>query len=119
MTEDSLRSNFRGDPNQFRIASRLNMINPKNPLVQRQMSIKSHDYLFPSKNRPRGQFQLLILDAFAAPQDADPLQFETISLPEEVALPVSHDLGGAAKPEIIGDRAVNYQSFFRLHSSER
>jgi hypothetical protein len=32
----------------------LNMIDSKNPLIQRQMSIKSHDYLFPSKNRRRG-----------------------------------------------------------------
>jgi hypothetical protein len=41
-----------------------------------------------------------ILDAFDAPQDADPLQFETISLPEELALPVSYDFGGAANERL-------------------
>jgi hypothetical protein len=56
MPENSLRGNFRGDAYQFRITPRLNMIDSKNPLIQRQMSIKSHDYLFPSRNRPRGQF---------------------------------------------------------------
>jgi hypothetical protein len=40
------------------------------------------------------------------------LQFETISLPEELALPVSDDLGGAAKPKIIVDGTVDYQRFF-------
>jgi len=52
-----------------------------------------------------------ILDAFNAPQDADPLQFETISLPEELALPVSHDFGGCSKRKIIAEDAADYQSF--------
>lgn len=100
MTENSFRGDFRGDPYQFRITPRLNMIDSKNPLIQRQMSIKSHDYLFPSRNRLRGQFKVRILDAFDAPQDADTLQFETISLLKEISLPISHDFAGAANERL-------------------
>ena len=49
MAENTLRSDFSSDSDKFRITPRLNMIYPQNPLIERQVSIKSHDYLFPSK----------------------------------------------------------------------
>ena len=57
MTQNSFRRDFSRDPDKFRITPCLNMIYPENPLIQRQVSIKSHDYFFSSKNRPCGQFK--------------------------------------------------------------
>jgi hypothetical protein len=106
MTENSFRCYFRGDPNQFRITSRLNMIDPKNPLIQRQMSIKSHDYFFPSKP-PVRSILIANLRCLSCAPGCRSLAIWNNFAPGRVALPISHDFGGAAKREIIVDECLD------------
>jgi hypothetical protein len=49
MSDDSFGCDFKRNSRQLGIASRLDMVNSKQPFVQRQMCIKSHDCVKSSK----------------------------------------------------------------------
>jgi hypothetical protein len=51
MPQDTLSGDLKRHAPQFRVSPGLNMVDSENPLVERQMSIKSHGYLL-SSNKP-------------------------------------------------------------------
>ena len=74
MTQNSLRRDLQRPARQFRIATSLDMVDPLNPLIKRQVSIKSHGYVWSSRTRFSG-FLIAKLDALTLLLDADPSRF--------------------------------------------
>src|SRR6185295_20234001 len=48
MSNNSFSRDLKRNSNQFRVTTRLDVINSQEPFIQRQMRIKSHDYVKPS-----------------------------------------------------------------------
>jgi hypothetical protein len=53
MSNDPFGCDFQRNTDEFRITTRLDVINSQEPFIQRQMHIKSHDYVKPSNQNFR------------------------------------------------------------------
>src|SRR6266446_4480373 len=88
MSDDALGRNTHSHARQLRIPTRLNVINSKKPLIQRQMFTKSHD-LFHSLHKAQSQQSLRLwvflfhsIDALLKTWDAVWLQLPHSCTPE-------------------------------------
>jgi hypothetical protein len=120
MSDNAFCGDLKRNSRQLGIASRLDMINSQQPLIQRQMCIKSHDYVKSSKIEFLFflyNFQMLSKPAWMQPSPLGKTQGFRVEEPQKQKLAVTNCRRGcSAKRGIIRDEGTSVYHFFILEN---